>query len=108
MDIYKRDGLFERVKEMAPYFEDALHSLKGLPGVIDVRNYGLMGAVEYEPFAGKPGARGFDTFVRAFDAGILVRAAGDITALSPPFIVEKSHIDELVEKLGKVIRETKV
>ena len=69
---------------------------------------GLVAAIEYEPFAGKPGARGFDTFVRAFDANILVRAAGDITALSPPLIIEKSHIDELVGTLGKVIRETKI
>ena len=108
LDIYEREGLFQRAKEMAPYFEDAVHSLKGLPGVIDVRNYGLVAAIEYEPFAGKPGARGFDTFVRAFDANILVRAAGDITALSPPLIVEKSHIDELVGTLAKVIKETKL
>ena len=108
LDIYQRDGLFDRVRELAPYFEDAVHSLKDLPGVIDVRNYGFMAAVEYEPFAGKPGARGFDTFVRAFEAGILVRAAGDITALSPSFIIEKAQIDELVDKLGQVIRATVV
>ena len=104
LDIYEREGLFQRAKEIAPYFEDAVHSLKGLPGVIDVRNYGLVAAVEYEPIAGKPGARGFDTFVRSFEAGILVRAAGDITALSPPLIIEKSHIDELVGTLAKVIK----
>ncbi len=108
LDIYEREGLFQRAKDLAPYFEQAVHSLKGLPGVIDIRNYGLVAAIEYEPFAGKPGARGFDTFTRAFAAGILVRAAGDITALSPPLIIEKSHIDELVDKLGQVIRETKV
>ena len=108
LDIYQRDGLFDRVRELAPYFEDAVHSLKDLPGVIDVRNYGFMAAVEYEPFAGTPGARGFDTFVRAFEAGILVRAAGDITALSPSFIIEKAQIDELVDKLGQVIRATVV
>jgi beta-alanine--pyruvate transaminase len=107
LEIYEREGLFQRVKEIAPYWEDAVHSLKGLPGVIDIRNYGLVAAIEYEPWAGKPGARGFDTFVRAFDANILVRAAGDITALSPPLIVEKSHIDALIGTLGKVIKETK-
>jgi beta-alanine--pyruvate transaminase len=108
LGIYEREGLFQRVKEIAPYWEDAVHSLKGLPGVIDVRNYGLVAGIEYEPIAGKPGARGFDTFLRAWEANILVRAAGDITALSPPLIIEKSHIDELIGTLGKVIRETRV
>ncbi len=104
LSIYERDGLFQRVKDIAPYWQDAVHSLKGLPGVIDVRNYGLVAAIEYEPIAGSPGARGFQTFLKSFDAGILVRAAGDITALSPPLVIEKSHIDELVGTLGKVIK----
>ena len=60
--------------------------------------------IEYEPIAGAPGKRGFDTFLKAFDAGILVRAAGDITALSPPLIIEKNQIDELIGTLGKVIK----
>ena len=106
LGIYEREGLFQRVNDIAHYWEDAVHSLKGLPGVIDVRNYGLVAAIEYEPFAGRPGARGFDTFLRAFDANILVRAAGDATALSPPLIIERSQIDELIGTLGKVIRET--
>ncbi|MEY4760724.1 MAG: hypothetical protein RLZZ200_580 [Pseudomonadota bacterium] len=105
--LYEQEGLFARVKELAPYWEDAVHSLKGLPGVIDVRNYGLMAGIEYEPWAGRPGARGFDTFLRAFEAGILVRTAGDLTALSPPFIIEKPQIDELVGRLADVIRATK-
>ena len=102
--IYEREGLFQRVKEIAPYWQDAVHSLKGLPGVIDVRNYGLVAAIEYEPIAGSPGARGFNTFLKAYDAGILIRAAGDATALSPPLVIEKSHIDELIGTLGKVIK----
>ena len=104
LDIYEREGLFQRVKEIAPYWENAVHSLKGLPGVVDVRNYGLVAAIEYEPVAGSPGARGFNTFLKAYDAGILVRAAGDITALSPPLIIEKPHIDELIGTLGDVIK----
>jgi len=104
IDIYTREGLFQRAKDMAPYWQDAVHSLKGLPGVIDVRNYGLVAAIEYEPLAGKPTARGFDVFLRAYEAGILVRAAADATALSPPLIIEKSQIDELVGTLAKVIR----
>jgi beta-alanine--pyruvate transaminase len=102
--IYQRDGLFERVNELAPYWEDALHSLKDLPNVIDVRNFGLVGAVEYAPVAGKPGARGFDVFLRCFENGLLVRSSGDLTALSPPLIIAKGQIDELVGKLGDAIR----
>jgi beta-alanine--pyruvate transaminase len=104
LGIYERDGLFQRAKELAPYWQDAVHSLKGLPGVIDVRNYGLVAAIEYEPIAGSPGARGFQTFLKSYDAGILVRAAGDATAMSPPLIIEKNQIDELVGTLGKVIK----
>ncbi len=104
LDIYEKEGLFQRVKEIAPYWENAVHSLKGLPGVIDIRNYGLVAALEYEPIAGAPGKRGFDTFLKAFDAGILVRAAGDITALSPPLIIEKNQIDQLIDTLGKVLK----
>jgi beta-alanine--pyruvate transaminase len=104
LDIYERDGIFQRVKELAPYWQEAVHSLKGLPGVTDIRNYGLVAAIEYESIAGSPGARGFNTFLKAFDAGILVRAAGDVTALSPPLVFEKAHIDELIGKLGQVIK----
>jgi beta-alanine--pyruvate transaminase len=104
LDIYEKEGLIQRAKELAPYWQDAVHSLKGLPGVIDVRNYGLVAAIEYEPIAGSPGARGFQTFLKSYDAGILVRAAGDATAMSPPLIIEKNQIDELVGTLGKVIK----
>ena len=104
LDIYEREGIFERVKAIAPYWADAVHSLKGLPGVTDIRTYGLVAAVEYEPIAGAPGKRGFETFLKAFDAGILVRAAGDITAMSPPLVIEKPQIDQLIETLGKVIK----
>jgi beta-alanine--pyruvate transaminase len=106
LEIYEREGIFERVKAIAPYWENAVHSLKGLPGVVDIRNYGLVAAVEYEPIAGSPGKRGFETFLKAFDAGILVRAAGDITAMSPPLIIEKPQIDQLIETLGKVIKSS--
>ncbi|RPI16896.1 MAG: aspartate aminotransferase family protein [Lysobacterales bacterium] len=104
--IYKRDGLFTRAREIADYWADAVHSLKGLPHVIDLRNLGLIGAVELEPIAGKPGARAFDAFVRAFEAGILIRVTGDIIALSPPLIIERTHVDELFGKLADVLRAT--
>jgi len=79
------------------------HPLRALPGVVDVRNYGLVAGIEYEPIAGKPGARGFDTFVRAFEAGILIRVTGDIIALSPPLIIEKKQVDQIVETLRGVL-----
>jgi beta-alanine--pyruvate transaminase len=104
--IYRREGLLTRAQDMSAYWADAVHALKGLPHVIDLRNPGLIGAVELESIPGKPGARGFDVFVRAFEKGILVRVTGDIIALSPPLIIEKAHIDELFGKLGEVLRET--
>ena len=72
--------------------------------MIDLRNLGLIGAIELEPVPGKPGARAFDAFVRAFEAGLLIRVTGDIIALSPPLIIEKAHIDELFGKLATVLR----
>ncbi|MFO7325300.1 MAG: aminotransferase class III-fold pyridoxal phosphate-dependent enzyme, partial [Pseudomonadota bacterium] len=102
--LYEREGLFQRAKELAPYWQEAVHSLKGTPNVIDIRNYGLTAGIEYEPIAGSPGKRGFEVFLKAFEAGILVRTAGDITAMSPPLVIEKSQIDQLVETLGKAIR----
>jgi len=103
--IYQRDGLLTRAGELADYWADGLHSLKGLPHVIDLRNLGLIGAIELQPIAGKPGARGFDMFLRAFEQGLLVRVTGDIIALSPPLIIEKSHIDEIFGRLASILRE---
>ena len=104
--IYRREGLLTRAREMAGYWADALHSLKGLPHVIDLRNLGLIGAIELEPIPGKPGARAYDAFVRAFEQGILVRVTGDIIALSPPLVIERTHVDELFGKLAAVLEAT--
>lgn len=103
--LYHEEGLFERARKIAPHFESALHSLKGLPHVVDVRNFGLMGAIELEPIPGKPGARGFPTFLQCLGKGILVRVTGDILALSPPLIISESQIDELAGTIGAVLRE---
>jgi len=104
--IYRREGLLTRAAEIADYWADGIHSLKGLPHVIDLRNLGLIGAIELESIPGKPGARGFDAFVRAFEQSILIRVTGDIIALSPPLIIEHAHIDELFGKLADVLRNT--
>jgi beta-alanine--pyruvate transaminase len=102
--VYRDEGLFDRAAEMAPVLEDALHSLEGEPHVIDVRNYGLMGAVELEAIEGTPGARGLEAMIRAFEAGAMVRVTGDTLAFSPSLIIEESHIEQLVECVRSVIR----
>ena len=104
LDLYRTEGLFERAAELAPYWEEAVHSLRGLRNVIDVRNLGLVAGIELEPRPGRPGGRAFDAFVDCFRAGLLIRVTGDIIALSPPLIVERSQIDEMVETLGRVLR----
>jgi beta-alanine--pyruvate transaminase len=106
LDIYQREGLLRRAASLAPRLESAVHSLKGLPNVIDIRNYGLIGAVELEPRAGKPTARAYDVFLKCFERGVLVRAAGDVIAVSPPLIVEEKQIDRIFEVLGQALRET--
>ncbi len=105
LETYKEEGLFERANEIAPYWQEALHSLKGLPHVIDIRNLGLIGAVELEPIAGAPTKRAFGAFLKAFEKGIMVRTTGDIIAMSPPLIIEKSHIDQLVGTLAEVLKD---
>jgi beta-alanine--pyruvate transaminase len=106
LDLYEKERIFERARELAPYFEEAVHSLRELPHVIDIRNLGLVAGIELEPVAGKPSARAFDVFLRCFEKGILVRTTGDIIALSPPLIINRAQIDELVGKLGEALRET--
>jgi beta-alanine--pyruvate transaminase len=100
--IYQHEGLLTRARETAPYWQEALHSLKGLPRVVDLRNYGLIGAIELEPRA-DGSSRAFDLFTRSFDEGVLTRVTGNVLALSPPLIIEKSHIDELFGRLAAII-----
>jgi beta-alanine--pyruvate transaminase len=102
--VYADEGLFQRAADMAPVLEDALHSLKGEQHVIDVRNYGLMGAVEFAVIEGQPGARGTQIIQKAFEAGLMVRVTGDTIAFSPPLITGESHIQQAVETLRTVLR----
>ena len=104
LETYQDDGLLTRGAEMAPYWEEALHSLKGLPHVIDIRNIGLIGAIELEPIAGEPTRRAFSAFLDAYNKGLLIRTTGDIIALSPPLIIEKGDIDFLIDTLGGVLK----
>ena len=104
LDVYKEEDLFARSARLHGHFEDAIHSLKGEPNVIDVRNIGLMGTIELSPRPGKPGERGYDAMVEGFDRGAMLRVSGDSIALSPPLITEAKHIDEAVEIIRGSLR----
>jgi beta-alanine--pyruvate transaminase len=98
-----RDGLFDQARKMAPYWNDAVHALKGRRNVIDLRAYGLVAGIELEPRAGAPGARGYEALVKAFEAGLLVRTTGDTIAMSPPLIIERAQVDRIFEILTPII-----
>jgi beta-alanine--pyruvate transaminase len=104
LDVYAEEGLLTRGAELADYWADGLHSLRGLPHVIDIRNLGLIGAIELEPIPDKPTARAFGAFLKAYEAGLLIRTTGDTIALSPPLIVQKSEIDRIFETLRTVLK----
>src|SRR4051812_48741780 len=106
LEIYQRENLLTRAKRLAPAFEQAVHGLRGLPHVIDVRNYGLVAGIELDPIAGSPGARAFAVYLKCFERGLLIRTTGDIVALSPSLIIEPRHIDELVGILSQALRDS--
>jgi len=103
--IYQREQLLTRAKQMAPAFENAVYSLRGLPHVIDIRNCGLVAGIELDPVAGSPGARAFGVYLKCFERGLLIRTTGDVIALSPPLTIEQKHIDELIGVLSQVLKE---
>lgn len=105
LDVYREQDLFQRCADLAPYFEDAVHSLKGLPHVIDIRNMGLVAGIELEPRPGAPTARAFEAFLKCYDKGVLIRTTGDIIALSPPLIVDKAQIDTIVGTIADVLKD---
>ncbi len=105
LETYREEGLLTRGAELAQYWEDALHDLKDVRNVIDIRNIGLIGAIELEPIKGEPTKRAFSAFVRAYEKGCLIRTTGDIIALSPPLIIEKHQIDELMGTIREVLNE---
>src|ERR1051326_6904424 len=103
LETYEDESLLTRAQSLETYWEEAAHSLKGTRHVIDVRNCGLVAAVELEPRPGAPGRRAYEAFVKAFEMGVLIRVTADIIALSPPLIVEKPQIDRLFQTLREVI-----
>jgi beta-alanine--pyruvate transaminase len=104
LDTYEEEGLLTRASEISSYWEDALHALKGLPHVIDIRNLGLIGAIELEPIEGAPTKRAFQAFLDAYEKGVLIRTTGDIIALSPPLIISKGQIEHLFDTLADVLK----
>lgn len=104
LDIYRDESLLTRGAELAGYWEDALHNLRDMPHVIDIRNLGLVGAIELEPISNQPTQRAFEAFLQAFERGVFIRTTGDTIALSPPLIVEKRHIDQIVDTVREVLR----
>jgi beta-alanine--pyruvate transaminase len=104
LDIYEKEGLFQRAAEMSPYFLDAVYSLKGIPAVTDIRGYGMLAGIDLA-MDGRPGARGYDATKRLFAAGLHVKFTGDAGIVAPPFVAEKSHIDQMVDILRKVFSQ---
>jgi len=106
LDVYRTDALFARARALEDYWIESAFRLKGLPNVIDVRAIGLVAGIELSPRPGAPGARGYDALVQCYETGALVRVTGDIIALSPPLIISKQQIDQLVGTIADVLRQT--
>ncbi|HEU4644864.1 MAG TPA: aspartate aminotransferase family protein [Burkholderiales bacterium] len=106
MQVYEEEGLLTRAAELWPYWEEQAHALKGLPHVVDIRNIGLIAAIELAPRPNAPGARALDAHLKAFERGAYIRVAGDIIALAPPLIIGKSDIDQLFEIVREVLKTT--
>ena len=105
LEVFREQRLFERAAELAPYWQDALHSLRDARHVIDIRNLGIIGGIELEPRHGKPTQRALETFRACFERGVLIRVTADIIALSPPLIIEKGQIDQIIDTIRTVLRE---
>ena len=97
-DIIEKDDIFNRAKNLAPYFQEGLMSLKDIDVVDNIRGYGMMGGIDIV-MDKKPGAAGFTCFKHCYEAGVNFKATGDCLIIAPMFICEKKHIDEIIEKL---------
>jgi beta-alanine--pyruvate transaminase len=104
LDVYAKDGLFERAASLAGEWQEAVHSLKGLPNVVDIRNLGLVAGIELAPRADGPGKRGYEVFLDCFRNGLHVRVTGDILAMSPPLIIERQEIDMAIDRLSAALK----
>jgi len=104
LEVYEEEKLFQNSRNLAAYFEQGVHSLQGLPNVVDCRNLGLIGAVELAPRPGAPGERGYEAFEKCWDKGVYVRPIGDALAFCPPLIAEKKHLDQIFGTVAEALK----
>ena len=105
LDTYAEEDLLTRGARLENGFAEAFHALRGLPHVVDIRNMGMVAAIEFAPRPGAaPGRRAFEVFLGCWEEGVLVRAAGDNIAISPPLIINEAQIDQIASTLAKVIK----
>jgi beta-alanine--pyruvate transaminase len=104
LEVYQEEGLLTRVGELAQYWEDAAHAMRDCPNVVDIRNIGLIAAIELAPRAGAPGARGLEAHIKAFEKGVYMRVTGDVVAFAPPLIIKKEEIDQLFGVAREVLK----
>ena len=97
-DIFEKEDIFERAKNLAPYFQKGLFSLQDLEAVDNIRGYGMMGGIDMK-LNTKPGKAGYETFKACYEAGVNFKATGDCLIIAPQFICEEKHIDEIIDKL---------
>ena len=97
-DIFDKEDIFNRAKELSPYFQDGLHSLKDLKEIVSIRGYGMMGGIDMKMKV-KPGKAGYECFKACYEAGVNFKATGDCLIIAPQFICEEKHIDEIIDKL---------
>ena len=103
LDLLEREDAMLRVRELAPYFERAVHNLRGAPHVTDIRNYGLAAGITIASLPGEPARRPFEIAMRCWDKGFYVRFGGDTLQLAPPFVAERGEIDAVVNAIGEAL-----
>jgi beta-alanine--pyruvate transaminase len=102
-DIFVAEKLEQRAARLSDHFEQAAHTLKGIPFVKDIRNIGLVAGIELEAAPNKPGARAFATYLKCYEMGVLVRYTGEIIAISPPLTIEKNEIDRIFSCVAEAL-----
>jgi beta-alanine--pyruvate transaminase len=104
LEIYQSEGLFTRGAAITGHWQDAMHSLRSLPNVIDVRAIGLLAGIELASRPDAVGARAYEVMVDCFNRGLVIRVTGDSIAMSPPLIVERGQINDMVGILGDALQ----
>ncbi|AWI82051.1 aspartate aminotransferase family protein [Parazoarcus communis] len=104
MKVYREEDSFARALALEPVFAETIHALKGEPHVIDIRNFGLMGGIELAPRPGAPGARGYEVFLKCFEAGVVIRNGGDILQFSPFLDSTPDELTRIFETVRDALR----